>query len=125
MNTKTMEYVTREYRVKGRPNEKTKEKIRIKIRFLLNKHSKASIFVSNFSDSKLNFQLENDGYKHASVVYQSSSLKSARNYENVFNELYVNEVSPVEENQYLDENNKSRTPDYKLIVAFRKLRKSY
>ena len=53
-----MNIESKEHLVKGRKNEKTQEKIRIKLRFLLNEHQKTSIFNSNYSDAKLAFHLE-------------------------------------------------------------------
>jgi len=120
----TMHYELKDFLVKGRKNEKTKEKLRINIRLLLNKHKGASIFVSNFSNSKLSFILEQDGFKAAFLMYKSSTLTSCTYFNTAFNDLYINELMPVEETSYCSKEEKEKTT-YKVILAFRKIKKAF
>jgi len=119
-----MNIVSKEHLITGRINEKTQEKIRIKLRFLLNKYRRASIFHSDFSDSKLAFHLENQGFKKAYIIYQSAAFKNCIFYSNVFNDLYYNEVEPLDENVFI-ENKEGKSKNCKLIIATKKLKKGY
>ncbi len=118
-----MHYELQDFLVKGRKNDKTKEKLRINIRFLLNKHKAASLFISNFSNSKMTFQLEKDGFKAAFFVYKSTAISNCMIYNEAFNDLYINELLPIADNLYCNANEEKST--FKIVLAFRKTKKSF
>lgn len=118
-----MQLESKYFLVKGRKNDKTKEKLRINIRLLLNKHKSPSLFISNFSNSKLAFHLEREQYKAAFLVFKSTSEANCEFYSEAFNNLYSNEMQPIDQTTFLDRTNEKNS--YQLILAFRKKRKSF
>ena len=110
--------------ITGRKNPKTKEKIRLKLRYLLNSYSKCFIGISNEPDSRLRFRLDQEGYKALYYVYRSATLENVIHYTETFQDLYINELVDVEE--YLSHAvNEEENGPYFLFVAARKRKRGY
>ena len=119
-----MLFEKKEHLVTGRTNPKTKEKIRLKLRFLLNRYAKCIIGISNEPDGRLRFRLEQAGYKALYYVYKSSKLENTKEYTEIFQALYQNELlqDQQEFTTALDEEEKG---PYFLFIAGRKSKRGY
>lgn len=122
-NTLLMLFEKKAQLVSGHVNAKTKEKIRLKLRFLLNRYAKCIIGISNQSDDKLRFRIDQEGYKALYYVYKSSNLKNTQHYTDSFRNLYTNELEEdLDLHQSLEEH---QNGPYYLFLAGRKLKKGY
>ena len=119
-----MIFEKREHLVTGRINPKTKEKIRLKLRFLLNQYSKCIIGISNEPDGRLRFRLDQEGYKALFYVYKSANFDNCNEYTKTFQDLYINELLKDEEelSTAIDEAEKG---PYFLFFAGRKAKRGY
>lgn len=119
-----MVFEKKEYLITGRVDPKTKEKIRLKLRLLLNKYSKCIIGISNEPDGRLRFRFEQMGYKGLFYVYKSNNFDSTNLYTQTFQDLYVNELlkSAEEFSTAIDETKKG---PYYLFVAAKKQKGGY
>lgn len=115
-----MEIDKKDYIVKGSPDAETKEKMRLKLRQLLNKYKKCSFGIIGIkSVPKIAFEYSKEGFNHFFFIYKSSSLKKVTFFENIFKEIYRNEIT-VKEHE-LDEENKP----YLLYLAGKKKKKIF
>lgn len=119
-----MVFEKKDYLITGRKNQKTKEKIRLKLRYLLNKHSKCIVGISNQSDSGLRFRLEKEGYRALFYVYKSATFESVDHYVKTFRDLYVNEVN-LENEELAEAIVENATGPFFLFVAARKAKRGY
>ncbi len=94
------------YLVGGRKGPKTKEKIRLKLRYLLNSFSKCVIGISDAPHDNQKFYFEQKGYRYLAYVYKSSSLETAQFFVEFFRDLYVNELEVDESSDQINEDAK-------------------
>ena len=116
-----MEIEKKAYLVGGPKNEKTREKIRLKMRMLLNNYKKC--IVGTTSARKLDdvaFKLKKDGYKHFFCLYKSGSLENVAYFEEFFADMYCNEVDPLGE-----ANGNIVSNPYFMFVACKKSKRAF
>ncbi len=86
--------------VGGPKNVKTREKIRLKLRLVLNNHKKCSIGYASAGDlDDIAYKFKKDGYKHLFCIYKSASLESVVHFEDFFADMYCNEVDRIPTNE--------------------------
>ncbi len=119
-----MVFEKKDYLITGRKNPKTKEKIRLKLRYLLNNYSKCLIGISNQADGRLRFRLEKEGYRALFYVYRSATFESVEHYTKVFQDLYVNETNKEYEELANAISEDGKGPFF-LFVAARKPKRGY
>ena len=117
-----MEFEKKLQLVTGRKSPKIKEKIRLKLRLLLNNYGKCILGISNQPDDRLRFKLDQEGYKSLFYVYKSTSLESVELYHEVFQSLYANEL---EDNPDLTEFISEQPGAAYLFLAARRKKRGY
>jgi len=104
------------YQVSGTKTPQTKEKIRLKLRLLLNNYKKCEIGITSFTNiSKKAFYLGEAGFKHFVVIYKSNSKDSVTHYLDTFKAMYRNEVKVLAE----DDTDKAPTKPFVLFIVGR------
>ncbi len=83
----------KEYLVTGTPNKKTDEKIRLKLRLLLNSYKKCILGITPIKDvPRLAYEFELVGYKNLFYIYKSTSEhKIKMSYEHFYS-MHINEL---------------------------------
>ena len=119
-----MVFEKKEYLITGKVDPKIKEKVRLKLRLLLNKYSKCIIGISNEPDGRLRFRFEQMGYRGLFYVFKSTSFDTANFYTETFKDLYINELlrGSEEFSMAIDEGKKG---PYYLFVAAKKQKGGY
>lgn len=92
-----MDLEKKTYLVGGRKGPKTKEKIRLKLRYLLNNYSKCVIGISDTPHDNQKFFFQEEGYRFFAFVYKSASVETVQYYLDFFRDLYVNELINMED----------------------------
>ena len=88
-----MEIDKKNYLVTGTLNDKTREKIRLKLRMIFNNYKKCIIGTTEIKAVPgLGYSFEQDGFKHLFFVYKSSSFEKVRQFKIMFQEMYQNEL---------------------------------
>lgn len=88
-----MDVEKKEYLIKGTPNKQTNEKIRLKLRLLLNGHKKCILGVTPVKDiPRLAYQFELAGYKNLFFIYKSTSELKIKAFYEHFYAMYENEL---------------------------------
>ncbi|NNE29787.1 MAG: hypothetical protein HKN16_09120 [Saprospiraceae bacterium] len=118
-----------DFLVTGPASGATREKIRLKLRLLLNKYKNPKLIITNYKDDKLNFEFDRISSKHAVAVYKTSSIKSVKKFWADFIDLYNNEWTEIEEENLTwvngpIEEGKPKGP-FHLIISFSSARKGY
>jgi len=117
------------YLVKGAASSAVREKIRLKLRMLLNKHKNPRLIITDYGDQKLLFELERLACKNSALLYASKDYSAVQEFWLDFKNLYSNEW--VEDNEdelrwiTSDTTKKSKKIEYKLILASRSAKKSF
>ena len=82
----------------GTKNQKTREKIRLKLRIALNKHKNCLLGIAPISlVSRKAFYFEKEGFKFLHFIYKSNSLPNVEHFQEVFTDMYRNEIDLVDE----------------------------
>lgn len=117
------------YLVKGSATSAVREKIRLKLRLLLNKHKNPRLIITDYPDQKLKFELERLSCKTNAVIYSSTKYQEVFDYWKDFGDLYFNEwVNNEDENlSWIDSDTtkKSKKVQFKLLVACKSARRSF
>lgn len=117
------------YLVKGDASTAVREKIRLKLRLLLNKHKNPRLILTDYSDQKLQFELERLSCKTSAIIYSSRKYDEVFAYWEDFNDLYLNEWVQTGDESRLWINSattsKSKKSQFKLLVACKSARRSF
>jgi len=93
-----MEIDKKNYLVSGPKDEKTREKIRLKMRLIFNNYKRCIIGTAHVKEIPgLGYSFQEDGYKHLFFIYKSTSKAKVAYFEEAFREMYRNEIEIIEE----------------------------
>jgi len=120
-----MLFEKKEHLISGKEASKTKEKIRLKLRLILNNYSKCIIGISNQSDGRIRFRFEQEGFKALYYVFKSSNQMTTRHYTDIFQDLYINELLKDEDGEWTNAIDEKEKGPYYLFVAARKSKRGY
>ena len=123
--TISMLFEKKEHLISGKEATKTKEKIRLKLRLILNNYSKCIIGISNQSDGRIRFRFEQEGFKALYYVFKSSNHQTTQHYTEVFQDLYINELLKDEEEEWTNAIDEKEKGPYYLFIAARKSKRGY
>jgi hypothetical protein len=92
-----MDVEKKEYLVTGTPNKKANEKIRLKLRLLINGHKKCILGITPIKDvPRLAYEFELVVYKYLFYLYKSTSEQKIKMFYNHFYSMYANELTTEE-----------------------------
>lgn len=92
-----MEIDKKNYLVSGPKDDKTREKIRLKMRLIFNNYKRCVIGTAHVKEIPgLGYSFQEEGYKHLFFVYKSASKDKVLHFEDEFREMYRNEIEELE-----------------------------
>ncbi len=106
-NLTQMEIDKKNYLVSGPKDDKTREKIRLKMRLIFNNYKRCRIGTAHVKEIPgIGYSFQEEGYKHLFFIYKSASVDKVSHFEEAFREMYRNEIEELEkemEQKGLDE----------------------
>jgi len=97
-----MEIDKKNYLVSGPKDDKTREKIRLKLRLIFNNYKRCVIGTAHVKEiPRLGYSFQEEGYKHLFFIYKSTSKDKVIHFEEAFREMYRNEIEAFERQQSL------------------------
>jgi len=122
-----MEIDKKNYLVSGPKDDKTREKIRLKMRLIFNNYKRCVIGTAHVKEIPgLGYSFQEEGYKHLFFVYKSSSKDKVTDFEEDFRKMYRNEIEEFEKLQdELEKKEGKEKGQYVLYISGKKKKKVF